>query len=242
MRSEEHDSTPILGLTDFRRRLKYGLSYKWMNFSSRQCPTFDCDSTVTWCERCVQKNQLGNVALGFLIGLRWSNAAAYDAIVWTYRGDSPGVSTYPASHPHSWHRGPANGSVRRDNIVAFAIGLHLARVVGSPVRSIDDCILAVDSNCKEIPTDAVNIFNHIYINEFIRNRSRGDQDPLLLMDFVVRWHNGRKQNTSRECELCDDSFEGPSSREVYLGLVLESRRRGRGTDFDTWVQEAYENY
>ena len=96
----------------FRIHGKYYMSHKWMNFNVGNCATGSCKNTVSVCDTCVRKNQLGNIMFGLI---------AEDKIL----GPTPVPFAYSKKFPSVRYKNGKDGALRTDNLAAFALGRYL---------------------------------------------------------------------------------------------------------------------
>lgn len=120
------------GLFYWRKNAKYYMSYKWMSFDAKGCGTGQCSSTVMLGGVCIRKNQLGNIAFGFIVRMippyqALGNAKLLEDPI--LKGYKIGP-TYDAEHPHAENFGSFTGKNRADNLAAFSLGYHMGEVPG----------------------------------------------------------------------------------------------------------------
>jgi hypothetical protein len=128
-RNERGPSREIEQSKAFVNQVKYLLGYKWMDFPPASCGTGRCANTVRLANVCLYKNQLGNIAFGFLC----SQFLGRSAVLGAYLGDVGRFKTTD-EHPFARNWDPVQGEFRTDNLAAFGVGMSFGSRSGFRFR------------------------------------------------------------------------------------------------------------
>jgi len=179
----------------FRLTVKYALAYKWMPFPAQGCATNNCRGTVMFAGVCIRKNQLGNIAFGYIsantgIGSeRFTIGYAYQHI--------PSVGAY------------ANGTARADNLAAFSLGANVAGIPYQQGFSAGELGGAIEGQFTIDPTrtDLFSRYGDLFGN--------GTKLNIGNLTFIPEFNGFNTQS----CKPCNKVYNGPSSLGALTQMV-----------------------
>jgi hypothetical protein len=191
----------------FRQRMKYLLAYKWMPFGTTECGTGKCKNTVMFAGVCMRKNQLGNIAFGFLtnftglINNKITVSLAYSGVPYLI----PGVNTYDKTHPYANNFGKYIGAQRADNLAAFSLGAEISAIPLVDTLSLDKLAQLVLTFIK----------NNNTFNKYASLYYGSDQNAGLTLDnltFVPEYEGFNTQS----CKPCKGSTYSGRGSEAWF--------------------------
>lgn len=229
----------------WKKHAKYYLSYKWMDFPGKGCGTGKCKNTVMFSSVCMRKNQLGNIAFGFIVRMippyplmeNRLRALGPDHPIRT--GYEAGDS-YGRNHPHSGNYGNFSGVRRADNLAAFSLGYYL----GAP-PVVDPMIFRANKEQREVLMSLLLSEKSTY-GKYSHLHGQGSKGiGQQTLTFTPEFGGFNTQS----CQRCKSDGGKPiayngktSSRDAFQDL--EARYEGKRPDvgFDQWLKQTYEDY
>ena len=225
----------------WKRNAKYFMSHKWMQFSADGCGTGRCAETVMLGGTCIRKNQLGNIAFGFIVRMvppypvkPNPKLNPLDPIEYGY---SLGP-TYSANHPHAGNWGGFAGLDRGDNLAAFSMGYHLGFPRGfAPIWDLDEN--GLNGVLRLLyGGDIYDRYTDIY-----RGRGKGDIGRNTLT-FIPE-HGGFNTASCKPCVSkagLPVTHSGQSSENGFNLIEQEYENSGSDLSLDDWLRQNKENY
>ncbi len=210
------------GIT-FWNQAKYLMGHKWMNFNMPGCAILkDCFNTVMLANRCIMKNQLGNIMYGLIA--RYHDSAFRNI-----------VNIFGGAIYRGYSLGPkySNGKERTDNIVAFAYGYALASIMqGLNISRIDLVKTLSDPS-----------FANMYADIYKKVHSK---DVLLSIDDLSLSEKGSVKN----CSPCGKKYPVSHVGSIrYMKTLLWAYTQKYGVKIpilteaerDEWILQ-FQNY
>ena len=219
---------------------KYNMSYKWMNFSAPGCCTGKCKNTVMFSGICIRKNQLGNIAFGFISRMRPPFPVATNS-----RPPFPEThpiaagynlgSTYSPGHPYSANFGNFAGVNRADNLAAFSLGYNLGSPPGfdipifNPNQDQVNAFLSLASGTDGGYQNYTSIYGPDARNKITKD----------TFTFVPEYGGFNTQS----CKPCNATYDNPgSSKDGFESIKNIFNNMGQGTSLDDWLKNTFEDY
>ena len=220
----------ILKLKAFKNDVKYLLDYKWMSFDMPGTGTGKCYNTVEISGLCVRRNQLGNIAFGYISWLYAPLPFTGDPTVsiagstYGYAYSDPMISTYGAAvenraNINSWDL----GLKRRDNLAAWSVGIALGKS-----GSLTDASLRASLG-------SVGALQSLYPGSILITSS----DLTHIPEY------GGYGFDTATCCLSGMTWPVNSQSSIDFAAALrktyDTQNHGV-TDYDRWLRYWYENY
>jgi RHS repeat-associated protein len=221
----------------WRLAVKYWLCYKWMSFTCEGCGTGKCANTVMFAGVCLRKNQLGNIAFGFLVNTTGLLSEKYD--ITTAYSVIGANGTYDRDHPYSGNYGQYAGASRADNLAAFSLGAEMA---GSPWAGLSgDQWASLVTGTIAANGDRPGLYSR-YGDLY----GKGTQLDIDNLTFIPEYGGFN----TRSCKTCmgkggkPSIYDGPGSMETFgssgPGFLLS--KGVPEAEVDKQLRETFENY
>jgi RHS repeat-associated protein len=216
----------------FAEVAKYYLSYKWMDFSKEGCGTGKGAHTVMFAGVCIRKNQLGNIAFGYI-----SNITGLGNDLTTIRmGYIPG-STYDKTHPHRANFGKYVGMQRADNLAAFSLGAAIRAIPDGEGMATDKLAQLVASGMVKNGADMYSKYADLY--------EKGAKLTIDNLTFIPEY-GGFDTRSLKPC-MKDGKpvvYTGPGSKAAFFATTPGKARVSGVAQYevDARLRLYYENY